>query len=65
MGQPTSKDVDPVSDYSCNGICLHSYEIGLPGSQIAYAHPDCDLHGSRDPDSPEQEETFPPDVDHA
>lgn len=31
----------------CNGICLTTCDIGLPelGMEIAYPHPDCDLHG--------------------
>lgn len=30
----------------CSGICIRAYEI-LPGgtAQIAYAHPDCPVHG--------------------
>lgn len=31
----------------CNGICITASDIGLPeyGSQVAYGHPDCELHG--------------------
>ena len=31
----------------CNGICLSASDIGVGeyGSMIAYAHPDCPLHG--------------------
>lgn len=29
----------------CNGICLTGGEIGFPGTGIAYAHPECELHG--------------------
>lgn len=29
----------------CNGICLTGADVGVPYSGIAYAHPDCDLHG--------------------
>jgi hypothetical protein len=31
----------------CNGICFSAAEMGVPGypGLIAYAHPECDLHG--------------------
>jgi len=29
----------------CSGICLTGSEVGVPSIQIAYAHPDCPLHG--------------------
>jgi hypothetical protein len=29
----------------CNGICLFGSDIGVPSDAIAYAHPDCELHG--------------------
>lgn len=35
-------------DSICNGICMTGWDIGVPYDGIAYAHPDCDLHG--DPD---------------
>lgn len=34
----------PVPAPQCNGICLDSSEVGVPGYGIAYAHPDCPLH---------------------
>lgn len=35
-----------VTDELCNGICMSAAEIGLPGgSQVAYAHPNCEAHG--------------------
>ena len=33
----------------CNGICMSGWDIGIPSSGIAHAHPDCELHG--DPDT--------------
>lgn len=47
---------------SCNGLCLTGEDIGLPSGAIAYAHPDCEVHGLREPVSPEEEETFPEDT---
>lgn len=35
----------------CNGICLTASDIGLPGNDVAYAHPTCPVHGG-DPDHP-------------
>lgn len=35
-------------DSECNGICLTPADIGLPeysSAGIAYAHPDCPVHG--------------------
>ncbi len=29
----------------CNGICLTASDLGVPGDGVAYAHPDCELHG--------------------
>lgn len=29
----------------CNGMCIDSAEIGVPGYGIAYPHPECPLHG--------------------
>lgn len=53
-----------MADYPCNGLCLTAAEIGLPefGSQIAYAHPECDLHGYQDPLAPWEEEMMPEDM---
>lgn len=50
-----------MAEYSCNGICLRAHEIGLPGSQIAISHPECDLHGYSDPPAPWEEEMLPED----
>jgi hypothetical protein len=37
---------DNITEEVCNGICLTSYDIGVPeaGYQIAHAHPECFLH---------------------
>jgi hypothetical protein len=37
---------DSITEEVCNGICLTSYDIGVPeaGYQIAHAHPECFLH---------------------
>lgn len=29
----------------CNGICMTGYDVGVPYNGIAYAHPECELHG--------------------
>ena len=29
----------------CNGMCLTGSDIGIPSSQVAYAHPHCPEHG--------------------
>lgn len=34
-----------TSKPECNGICLTGGDFGLPYSGVAYAHPDCELHG--------------------
>jgi len=38
-----------VNDDECNGICLTASDIGLPefhrSGEVAYAHPDCPVHG--------------------
>jgi hypothetical protein len=31
---------------ACDGLCLDSADIGVPGYGIAYAHPGCPLHGA-------------------
>lgn len=35
-----------ITEEVCNGICVTSYDIGVPeaGYQIAYPHPECFLH---------------------
>lgn len=41
-------DDPPIStlrELECNGICLTGYDVGVPFGGIAYAHPDCELHG--------------------
>lgn len=35
----------PDDPPACNGICLTASDIGLFGSEIAYAHPFCEVHG--------------------
>lgn len=39
----------------CNGICLSASDIGVGeyGDMIAYAHPDCPLHGDPQGEQPE------------
>lgn len=41
----------------CNGICLSAADIGVPeaGDVIAYAHPDCPLHGDPQQEEPDAE----------
>ncbi|HKY59247.1 MAG TPA: hypothetical protein VJL80_14515 [Aeromicrobium sp.] len=29
----------------CNGICITAAEVGVIADGVAYAHPDCELHG--------------------
>jgi hypothetical protein len=36
--------------YYCNGICMTGWDVGVPYSGIAYAHPECDLHSGRQTD---------------
>lgn len=31
----------------CNGICITGYEVGVYYPGIAYAHPECELHGEK------------------
>ena len=31
---------------TCNGICLTGADIGVPATEVAYAHPDCELHSN-------------------
>lgn len=40
----------PPEEDDCNGLCMTAYDIGLEeyGSQIAYAHPDCPIHGEKE-----------------
>jgi hypothetical protein len=40
----------PDDPPQCNGICLSAADIGVPeaGDIIAYAHPECELHGDGD-----------------
>ena len=33
----------------CNGLCVDSADIGVPGHGIAYQHPDCPEHGDPHP----------------
>ena len=44
-------DHDTTEETPCNGICLTGSDIGIPSSQIAYAHPTCPAHGDA-PDHP-------------
>lgn len=30
---------------TCNGICMTGHDVGVPSAEIAYAHPDCPMHG--------------------
>lgn len=36
-----------MSDPTCDGLCIDSADVGVPGYGIAYPHPGCPLH---DPD---------------
>ena len=29
---------------TCNGLCLTGTDVGVPAAEIAYIHPDCELH---------------------
>src|SRR5690554_1957355 len=31
---------------TCNGICLTGADIGVPATEVAYAHPECELHSN-------------------
>lgn len=37
-------------EYSCNGICITAFEIGVyvAGNPVAYPHPECDKHGNKE-----------------
>jgi hypothetical protein len=42
---------DPDADAECNGVCLTGADVGVPEfGGVAYAHPDCPLHGASDGD---------------
>jgi hypothetical protein len=41
---------DPDADAECSGVCLTGADVGVPFDGIAYAHPDCPLHGESDGD---------------
>jgi predicted nucleic acid-binding Zn ribbon protein len=44
-------------DAECNGICLTPADIGLPeysSAGIAYAHPDCPVHGDPIPEDSDE-----------
>lgn len=54
------KTFDPTEDHDetqveyltppepqCNGICMTGYDVGVPHSGIAYAHPECPVHGGK------------------
>lgn len=38
---PEAEGAEP----ECNGICLYGSDLGVPSSGVAYAHPDCPVHG--------------------
>lgn len=55
---------DPDDPPQCNGICLTGADVGVPEySGVAYAHPDCELHG--DPDREEEAPGADPEYDEA
>lgn len=33
-----------MTDPTCDGLCVDSADIGVPGYGIAYPHPGCPLH---------------------
>jgi hypothetical protein len=43
----------PPDPDECNGMCMTGADVGLPeyGHLIAYAHPDCPIHGDKSEDS--------------
>lgn len=34
---------------TCNGLCLTGTDVGVPAAEIAYIHPDCELHNGAAP----------------
>lgn len=34
-----------MTDIECDGLCIDSADIGVPGYGVAYPHPGCPLHG--------------------
>lgn len=36
----------------CDGVCLYSADVGVPGYGVAYAHPGCPLHDPDDQPAP-------------
>lgn len=54
-------DEDPDAEPQCNQICLSGSDVGVPEfGGIAYAHPDCPLHGAhdREPVAPGADEEY-------
>jgi hypothetical protein len=43
----------PPDPDECNGMCMTGADVGVPeyGHLIAYAHPDCPIHGDKSEDS--------------
>jgi hypothetical protein len=46
-GECFDRIIPDDDDETCNGTCLTAADIGLYGSQVAYAHPDCPEHGDK------------------
>lgn len=40
-----SREISLPEKPECHGACLSGFDIGVEFSGIAYAHPDCELHG--------------------
>ena len=52
----------------CNGICLTASDIGLPefhrSGEVAYAHPDCPVHGDPIPEDSDEYVCSPGEAEH-
>ena len=53
-----ARDYEFSDEPECNGICLTAADIGLPEfsrtGEVAYAHPDCPLHGDPIPEDSDE-----------
>lgn len=46
-----------ITEEECNGVCLYAADIGVPeaGDVVAYAHPDCPVHGDPQGEDPSED----------
>ncbi len=42
----TTTDRPSTAALECDGLCVTSDDIGVPGYGVAYPHPACPVHGS-------------------